>query len=97
MQLEKNYFPLIIFKGKMYGIHPGISYSATLNGWMETQTFANYFHQTFLNHIPKERPVVLVYDGHSSHTLQSFAEKCCNIKVTTTYKPPSATNVYISI
>ncbi|CAH1260502.1 unnamed protein product [Diabrotica balteata] len=35
---------------------------------METETFSNYIEHTFLPNIPKERPVVLIYDGHSSHT-----------------------------
>lgn len=93
MQLEKNYFPLIIFKGKMYGIHPGISYSATLNGWMETQTFANYFHRTFLYHIPKERPVVLVYDGHSSHTSIVLIEKALQENVVILKLPPHTSHL----
>lgn len=76
--------PLIIFKGKNVwdtwlaskeNEYPGITYTATANGWMETKTFVNYFQRTFLKNIPKERPVVLIYDGHSSHTSIGLVEK----------------------
>lgn len=75
--------PMIIFKGKNVWDSwtaksseefPGISYAASHNGWMETTIFQNYFRNVFLKVIPETRPVVLIYDGHSSHTSLKLVE-----------------------
>ncbi|XP_072398087.1 uncharacterized protein [Diabrotica undecimpunctata] len=80
---EEKLPPLIILKGKNLwdtwlakkdDEYPGITYGATINGWMKTETFSNYIEHTFLPNIPKDRPVVLIYDGHSSHTSIALIE-----------------------
>ncbi|XP_063226844.1 uncharacterized protein LOC134533298 [Bacillus rossius redtenbacheri] len=68
--------PLIVFKGKNVWDSwmappgeefPGLSYAATKNGWMEGETFGNYFTNNFVRNIRAYSPAVLIYDGHSSH------------------------------
>ncbi|KAF2901109.1 hypothetical protein ILUMI_05077 [Ignelater luminosus] len=38
-------------------------------GWMEAETFSNFFTNSFTKNIHPERPAVLVYDGHVSHLM----------------------------
>lgn len=94
--------PLIIFKGKNVwdswtakssDEFPGMSYAATQNGWMETTTFENYFDRVFLKAIPKARPVVLIYDGHSSHTSLKLIEKALKEQVIILKLPPHTSHL----
>lgn len=39
--------------------YPRTVYAATSNGWMESDVFENFFTNTFLKCIGKERPVFL--------------------------------------
>ncbi|XP_054281231.1 uncharacterized protein LOC128998900 [Macrosteles quadrilineatus] len=75
--------PLIVFKGKAVWdswlapeseAFPGTSYASSKNGWMETEIFANYFKNVFLKKCGTERPVVLLYDGHTTHLDISVVE-----------------------
>lgn len=67
--------PLVVFKGKHVwdswipknDEYEGLTYAATKNGWMELETFFNYFTNSFLKNIHPERPCVLLYDSHVSH------------------------------
>jgi len=69
--------PLIIFKGKdVYDewtteeediTKPTISYAATKRGWMETPVFYNYFRKNLVEQFGNRRPILLIYDGHSTH------------------------------
>lgn len=94
--------PLILFKAKNLWSswlaskdkeYPGMSYTATQNGWMDTDTFTEYFCNTFLKSIPKERPVVLVYDGHTSHTSLALIEKAIEENVVILKLPPHTSHV----
>lgn len=51
-------------EAKMY---PGTSFAATENGWMQKEVFRKYFQDIFLPNILEQRPVLLLYDGHSTH------------------------------
>lgn len=68
--------PLIVFKGKnvwdtwMAPHNPRVPqpcYAASSNGWMESDIFFNYFEKTFLKSCGSERPILLIYDGHTTH------------------------------
>lgn len=68
--------PLIIFKGKNVwdqwvapptSEFPNTTYAATANGWMESAVFKNYFEKSFIKHLSKDRPVLVIYDGHATH------------------------------
>lgn len=68
--------PMIIFKAKYIWdqwlapedkAFPNTAYAATKNGWMEADVFLRYMEKTFIPNVPKERPILLIFDGHSTH------------------------------
>jgi hypothetical protein len=68
--------PLIVFKAKNIWDawiatqpkeFPDTTYAATQNGWMETDVFVNYLENSFIPNATKHRPILLIYDGHSTH------------------------------
>lgn len=92
--------PLVVFKGKhMWNSwiptdeYPGMTYSATKNGWMETETFEKYFENNFLRNIGKDRPVVLIYDGHTSHISVSLIEMAIANDVVIVKLPPHSSHL----
>lgn len=79
----KKNSPLIVFKGKHmwdqwiantddYDFE--ISYAASSRGWMEPTIFYNYMEKVFIPALGHERPVLLVYDGHSTHVDTNVVE-----------------------
>lgn len=44
-----------------------IAYAASKKGWIKKDIFFNYIKDVFIPNIGEERPVLLVYDGHSTH------------------------------
>ncbi|XP_072400768.1 uncharacterized protein [Diabrotica undecimpunctata] len=68
--------PLIIYKGlhlwDQWIAPPGTDfegsvYAATKKGWMEEAVFKNYFINTIIPSLSFERPILIIYDGHSTH------------------------------
>ena len=64
--------PLVIFRGKYLtagwkttGGYPGIKIAITENGWMNSKTFYDWMVRFCVN--VTQRPILLVYDGHSTH------------------------------
>lgn len=49
------------------GDYPGTSYVSTEKGWMTGEIFLSWFKDVFLQNISQERPILLIYDKHSSH------------------------------
>ncbi|XP_062538368.1 jerky protein-like [Armigeres subalbatus] len=97
--------PLIIFQGKNLwdswmakekDEFSGMTYAATENGWIESSIFSNYFRRSFLTGIGKDRPVVLIYDGHSSHVSLDIIELALKENVvfssSPAHQPPSTAN-----
>ncbi|KAE9523029.1 hypothetical protein AGLY_016660 [Aphis glycines] len=95
--------PLIIFKGKSVwdkwvgetSIFPGTTYAATTNGWMEKEVFYNYFEKSFIkstNPTP-ENPVLLIYDGHSSHVDLKLIDTAIKNNVTIMLLPPHSSHL----
>lgn len=93
--------PLIIFKGKNVwdqwiapeGVgYPGTTYAATNQGWMETEVFENYFKNCFLPNIGQERPVLLIYDGHSSHVGLNVIQKAIENNIVILKLPPHSSD-----
>lgn len=83
--------PLIVFRGKHIWDewtapdnegYPGTTYAATKKGWMETAVFQNYFERSFLKIIGSERPVLVIYDGHSTHLSVNLIKKAIEEQVT---------------
>ena len=46
------------------------------NGWMVTQIFYGWLANHFVSHIPLERPVLLIVDGHSTHIDVEISKFC---------------------
>lgn len=72
--------PLIIFKGKIIWdqwtspkAYQQTTYAATSNGWMTTEVFENYLKKSFLPTLGKERPVLLIFDGHLTVIQRTWA------------------------
>jgi hypothetical protein len=67
--------PLVIFKGKNLWnkwipaneTFPGTSYTATPNGWMTSEVFENWFKNQFLPFVGEVRPIILIFDDHTTH------------------------------
>lgn len=60
--------PLVVFKGMNIwnawipnAEYPGMTYSATKNGWIETEAFQKYFESNFLPNIGNKRSVILAF------------------------------------
>lgn len=95
--------PLIIFKGKNIwdkwvpdqSDFPGTTYAATTNGWMERYVLLNYFEKSFLitAQPTPDNPVLLIYDGHSSHVDLKLIEIAINNNVTILLLPPHSSHL----
>lgn len=93
--------PLIIFKGKFVWdqwMAQGddnfeIVYAASTNGWMEGDIFYNYIKKTFIAAIGPERPVLLIYDGHSTHVDQKIVKLAKENNVTILKLPPHTSHL----
>ena len=65
--------PLIIFDAKnirqawMKNEVPGSMYGSSDNGWINTDLFESWFYELFLPNAVKNRPLLLLLDGHSTH------------------------------
>lgn len=94
--------PLIVFKGKSIWSewvgskdleYPGTSYAATKNGWMEVEVFENYLQNTFVKNIGPERPVLLIYDGHSTHISIKIIEMALAEQIVILKLPPHSSHL----
>lgn len=79
--------PLIIFQGanlwstwKGEKDLPGTFYACSQNGWMTSEIFHDYFKQ-FCKTV-KERPLLLIFDGHMTHLDVSTAEYARDNQIT---------------
>ncbi|CAG4946555.1 unnamed protein product [Parnassius apollo] len=68
--------------------YPGTVYAATKNGWMETEIFETHFDKVFLPTVGEKRPILLVYDGHSTHVGLNIIEKAREAGITILKLPP---------
>lgn len=74
---------------------PNTTFAATNNGWMEKEVFINYFEKSFLkttNPSPKN-PVLLIYNGHSSHIDIKLVEIAVRNNVTILLLPPHSSHL----
>lgn len=92
--------PLIIFKGKnvmeswiQKEISNQTSFAATKRGWMESEVFRNWFEKCFLQQIPDERPILIIYDGHSTHINYKLIKSASDNNVTILKLPPHTSHI----
>lgn len=91
---------LCVFKGKYVmenwvdnDMTTQTAVSASERGWMETRLFYNWFRDVFLTHIGTERPVILLYDGHTTHISTKLIQLAQENEVTIVKLPPHTTHV----
>ncbi|CAG4987045.1 unnamed protein product [Parnassius apollo] len=96
--------PLIVFKGKfvwdqwMAELVGGdydfeLSYAASTKGWMETDIFYNYIEKVLIPSLGEERPVLIVYDGHSTHVHVRVVELAIRNRITILKLPPHTSHL----
>jgi len=87
---------MIVFTGKHFnamlskGEAPGTLYGMSTNGWMDQELFSEWFLKHFLAHVVSERPILLMLDGHLSHTLE-LVKAAAAKDVIIFYLPPHTT------
>jgi len=76
-------------------LFPGTTYAATNNGWMEKEVFINYFQKSFIKTTrpSPQNPILLVYDGHSSHINIQLVEIAKEHNVTVLLLPPHSSHL----
>jgi hypothetical protein len=94
--------PLIIFKGRFMWDqwcapkgtgYPGTVYAASKNGWMESEIFRNYFFNTVLPTLGEERPVLIIYDGHSTHIDEQLISRAIQENIVILKLPPHTSHL----
>jgi len=70
---------------------PGTLYGVSENGWMTTEVFEEWF--THFSREVKERPLLLVFDGHLSHVSVNVILKAMDEDITILKFPPHVTDL----
>ena len=90
--------PLFIFAGKNFQntwvgdkALPGTYYGVSENGWMTSEVIADWFDKFCVD--VKERPLLLIFDGHLSHVSIRVIEKAMEEQITLLKFPPHVTDV----
>ncbi|XP_071055885.1 uncharacterized protein [Onthophagus taurus] len=91
---------LCVFKGKFVmenwineELATQTAVSVTERGWMETTLFYNWFRDVFLANIGRERPVILIYDGHVTHISVKLIQLARANDIIIMKLPPHTTHV----
>lgn len=71
-------------------VYPGTQITVSDNGWMTSDIFYDWF-QKFCSSIT-QRPLLLLYDGHSTHINLKLIQKAREEKVTLMKLPPHTTD-----
>lgn len=92
--------PLLIFQGKhlwsewlFKNENVDTAYAVSRKGWMETTIFEQYIKSVFLPAIGAERPILLVYDGHSTHVDLSVIELLVANQITVLNLPAHSSHI----
>jgi hypothetical protein len=93
----KNLPPLVIFKAKNFyttwkgnAALPGTTYAISENGWITSEIWIEWFH-TFLREV-RERPLILIMDGHRTHLTLQFIQIARENNVTAIKLPAHMTH-----
>ena len=95
----KSIPPMIIFSGGFpggpYQRNGPVNavYGHSPSGFMDSELYYQWFTKCFLPHAVKERPLVLLQDGHSSHLSLRLVEKAIENEVVLVCLPPHTTHV----
>lgn len=90
--------PYIIYKGKRLtqelvsnGME-GSKFTTSENGWVTSDIFLDFFKNHFLTNVT-ERPVILLYDGHSTHITANIIETARESNVHLFVLPPHSSHM----
>jgi len=88
--------PMVVFAGKHFnsnlarGEVPATLHGMSSSGWMDQESFADWFLHHFLVHAIASRPLLSLFDDHSSHyTLELVKLAACDFILLTV--PPHTT------
>jgi len=90
--------PTIIFEGKRVNHAwtsnelPGMSYGCSDSGWITTELFESWLCEHFLKHAVRERPLLLLLDGHSTHYQPDLVRYAVSNQVLLLCLPPHTTH-----
>lgn len=91
--------PLIVFKGKKMqttwrgdNALPGTQYAVTDSGWMTTSVFEDFF-ESFVEVVKGRGPILVVLDGHLSHTSLRTVDLAVKNNITILKLPPHCTDL----
>ena len=76
--------PMIVFPGQRFNYNPLHGFEEAFlgrsdNGWMDTELFFTWLKEVFLPEINRrqvKRPVLLLVDGHTTHTKLESSKLC---------------------
>lgn len=94
--------PVVVFKGVNIWdewipprdrIYPDMSFSATKNGWMESETFEKFFEKTFLPSLGEESPALVICDGHKTHVSLQVINVARRKNITILILPPHSSHI----
>ncbi len=72
---------------------PNTLYAKSPNGYMDSELYLLWFQHIFLKYACKERPLVLIQDGHKSHITIDLIDEARKNKVEIICLPPHTTHV----
>ena len=90
--------PFVIFDRKSLnqsmtkGEVPGTLYDLSQNGWINSELFFHWFQHHFMEYAPPTRPLLLLFDGHSSHYSPATARLAAENKIVLFVLPPHTTH-----
>ena len=91
--------PMVIFKSERFnhewsvGEVPDTLYGMSESGWIDQELFFYWLKKLFIKQIPPQRPVMLLYDGHSSHYTPNAIAEAVKEGVIIFCLPPNTTHV----
>ena len=97
-----KFAPLIVFKGKNLqstwrpedgqSVDPETQYAVSDSGWMTTAVFEQCF-ESFVEKVKDKTPIILILDGHLSHTSFKTCDLARKNDITILKLPPHCTDL----
>ena len=87
--LKKRPINQLIAEGEV----PGTTYGLSANGWMNQELFTSWFADHFLQYAHRERPILLLMDGHLSHYSPAVITLAAEKDVILLTLPPNTTHL----
>ena len=91
--------PMVVMKKRPITEHicegevPGTAYGLSDSGWMNRELFSTWFSEHFLQYVHRDRPILLLMDGHSSHYDPSTITMAAEEGVILCALPPNTTHL----